>query len=80
MSFTVEGLYWLLLRGGRYKASHALRPFYDLLCVPIGVVIILDSCTRALWQIPEETPSSEMSVNFAGEVSLSYSAGIFNMP
>jgi hypothetical protein len=27
--------YWLQLRGGSYKASHALRPFSDALCVLI---------------------------------------------
>jgi hypothetical protein len=51
------------------------------------VTIIPDPSKRVLRQIPAETPSREaernlakMSVNFAGEVSLSYSAGIFNMP
>jgi hypothetical protein len=65
-----------------YKTSHALWPFYDLLCVPIWVLIIPDSSTRALWQIPAETPSSKagktwrkLPINFAGEVSLSHFAG-----
>jgi hypothetical protein len=31
------------------KASHALRPYYDLLCIPIWVLIIPDSPAIALW-------------------------------
>jgi hypothetical protein len=46
-----------------YKASLALLPFYNLLCVPIRVLITPDSSTRALWQIPSETPSSEAAKN-----------------
>jgi hypothetical protein len=46
-----------------YKASHALRPFSDLLCVLIWFLIITDSSARALWQIPAETPSSEAGRN-----------------
>jgi hypothetical protein len=42
-----------------YKASHALWPFSDLLCIPIQVLIILVSSTTALWQILAETSSSE---------------------
>jgi hypothetical protein len=70
-----------------YKASYALRPFSDLLCVLVRFLIIPESYTRALWKIPAEAPSSDagrnlsrMAVNFAGEVSLSYYAGIFNTP
>jgi hypothetical protein len=33
-----------------YKASHALRTFPVLLCVPIWVPFIPDSSSRALWQ------------------------------
>jgi hypothetical protein len=32
-----------------YKASHALRKFYDLSCVPIWIIIIPESFARALW-------------------------------
>jgi hypothetical protein len=39
-----------------YKASHALQPFSDPLCVPIWVLIIPDPSTRVLWQIIAETP------------------------
>jgi hypothetical protein len=69
-----------------YKASHALRQFSDLLCFPISVPIILDSSTRALRQIPAETPSTKLGEtwremeNFADEISLSYSAVFFVMP
>jgi hypothetical protein len=35
----------------------------DLLCVPIRFIIIPDSSTRALWQLPADTSSSE-----AGEI------------
>jgi hypothetical protein len=49
------------------EVSHALRPFSDLLFVPIKVVVI-----RALWQIPEESTRAkqgetwrEVYVNFA---------------
>jgi hypothetical protein len=38
-----------------HKASHALRPLSDLLCVLIWVKIIPDSSTRDLWQIPADT-------------------------
>jgi hypothetical protein len=53
-----------------HKASHALRP--SLICV----IIIPLSPTKSLWQLPEETPSSEvgetwreMTENFVYEVS-----------
>jgi hypothetical protein len=45
------------------KASHALRPFSYLLCVPFWVLIIHDSSTRALLEIPAKTPSSEAGTN-----------------
>jgi hypothetical protein len=48
-----------------YKASHALRPFSDIVWVPICVLIILDSTTRALWRIPKQTPSMEAGRNLA---------------
>jgi hypothetical protein len=70
-----------------YKACHALRLFSNLSYVSIWALIIPDSFTRAVWQIPAQIPSSELgetwrelSVNVADEVSLSYYAGIFNMP
>jgi hypothetical protein len=70
-----------------YKASHTVRQFSDLLCVPIWVLIIPDSYTRALWQVSAETRSTEsgetwreMAVHFADEISLSYSSGFFNVP
>jgi hypothetical protein len=63
-----------------YKAFRALLPFCGILCDPIWDIIIPLSA-RTLWQIPAETPRSEtgknwgeMFVNFAGEVSLSYTA------
>jgi hypothetical protein len=31
----------------------------DLLCIPIRVLIIPDLSTRALWQLPADTASSE---------------------
>jgi hypothetical protein len=34
--------YSLLLQGGILHASHELRPFSDLLCAPISIVIIPD--------------------------------------
>jgi hypothetical protein len=50
-------------------------------------LIIPDSSTRALWQLPIETTSSEagetwqeMAVNFAYGVSLFIIFGLFNMP
>jgi hypothetical protein len=70
-----------------YKASHALRPFSDLLCVPVWILIVPDSSTRALWQQPAETSSSEEGRNmarndseFADEDCLSYFAAFFNVP
>jgi hypothetical protein len=70
-----------------YNASRALRSFSDPPCIPILVLMIPDSSSRVLWQTQAETHGSEsgetwreMSVNFAGEVSLPYSAGIFKMP
>jgi hypothetical protein len=70
-----------------YNASHALRLLSVLMCIPIWVLNNSDSSTEALCQIPAETPSSEAGRNlgrnvsyFAGEVSLSYSVGVFNMP
>jgi hypothetical protein len=69
-----------------YKVSHTLQPFSDLLRISVWVLIIPDSSTRALWQIPAETPSSkwretwwEMVVNFADEIFLSYSTGFFTI-
>jgi hypothetical protein len=71
-----------------YKATHALRPFSNLLFVRIWVLIVPNSSTR-------ESPLANTSrhliakqgeawrkicVNFAGEVSLSHSARICNMP
>jgi hypothetical protein len=50
-------------------------------------LIIPASSTGALWQTPAETPCSEsgetwqeMAVNFADEISIAYSAELFNMP
>jgi hypothetical protein len=43
-------VYWYGLVS--YKASHALRSFYYLLCVPIWVLVIPDSPFKSLWQIP----------------------------
>jgi hypothetical protein len=48
-----------------YKASHSLRLFSDLLCVPIWNLIIPDSSTWALWRISVKTPSSQAGRNFA---------------
>jgi hypothetical protein len=54
-------------------------------CVPMWVLIIPESSTslaninRHLVAIEGKT-LREMFVNFAGEISLSYSTGIFNMP
>jgi hypothetical protein len=43
--FQITGYcYWMV----SYRASHALRPFSDLLCIPIWVIIIPDSSTRVL--------------------------------
>jgi hypothetical protein len=46
-----------------YIASHALRTFSDLLCVPIWVLIFYDSIKKALWKITTETPTSEVGWN-----------------
>jgi hypothetical protein len=43
-----------------YKVSQALRSFHDLLCIPILFIVIPDLFTRALWQIPADTPSSKV--------------------
>jgi hypothetical protein len=54
-----------------YKTFHALRPVSDLLCIPISVLIIPDTPTRALCQVPAETSSSEsgeMAVNFISKL------------
>jgi hypothetical protein len=59
---------WLLLRGGIVQTSHALRPFTDLLCFPVWVLIIPDPSTRAVWQIPAEMPSSEAGRNLVRNV------------
>jgi hypothetical protein len=68
----------LMLRVGAQGAPYTATISY-LLYVPIWVLTIPDSSTRALWQLPAEIPSSgtgdtwqEMAVNFAYEVSLSY--------
>jgi hypothetical protein len=45
-----------------YIATHMLWPFSDLFHIPI-CVIIPDSSTRALCQIPSETPSSRAGRN-----------------
>jgi hypothetical protein len=51
-----------------------------------NLLIIPDSSTRSLWQLPAAEPSSEtgeiwreMAVNFAREVSLFILVGFFNM-
>jgi hypothetical protein len=70
-----------------YEARQTLWPFFDLLSDLIWVPLIPDSSTilssnyqqRHLVAKQEET-WREMSVNFASQVSLSYSAGVFNVP
>jgi hypothetical protein len=53
--------------------------------VHLRVPVIPDSSTRALRQIPTETSSrkseemAKIEVNFADEISLSYSTEFFNM-
>jgi hypothetical protein len=54
---------------------------------PHMIVVIADSSTRDLWQWPRETSGSEagdiwreMPLNFAYEVFIFVSVGIFNMP
>jgi hypothetical protein len=32
-----------------YKASHALRSFSDILCIPVCILLIPDSTTSDLW-------------------------------
>jgi hypothetical protein len=68
--------YELLLGGGggSYKSSTALRPFCDLICVPICVLVIPDSLYL---QQSEAGSFREMSLNLADEIFLSYSVGIF---
>jgi hypothetical protein len=67
-----------------FTGAHVLRSFSGLLCVPIEVIIIPYSSARALWlqqrhiEVNQWETLREMSVNFAGEVFLSYSTGIFN--
>jgi hypothetical protein len=67
----------LLLWGGIAQGIPCTATISDLLGVPIWVHIIPDSSTTALWQLPAETPSSEVgetwwevAVNFAYKVSL----------
>jgi hypothetical protein len=69
-----------------YKAPNAVRSFL-IYCASTSVLITPYSFTRALYQIPAETSSGkgektwrEMSITFDGEVFMSYSARIFNMP
>jgi len=79
----ILNIYWLLaivMEWYRTKRPMHFGHFY-ILFVLIWVLIIPDSCKYQL-----ETESSkpaeiwrEMSVNFAGEVSVSYSTGIFKM-
>jgi hypothetical protein len=38
-----------------YKASHALQPFSDLLCVTTSVLLIHESSSTAVWQTPADT-------------------------
>jgi len=59
----------------------------DLLCVPIWFLIIPDSSTRALWQLPVETSSSEagklheeMAAKFCLQSISFILVGFFNMP
>jgi hypothetical protein len=64
-----------------------LRPFSDIFCIPIWVVIILiyppelseKKNNKHLVAKQGET-CREMSINFAVDVSPWYSAGFFNMP
>jgi hypothetical protein len=49
-----------------YKASHKLRPFSVLLCIPIWVLIMCDLSKRALWQRPAGRNLATKSVNFCG--------------
>jgi hypothetical protein len=79
--------YWLLVAvTGWYRTTCPMHcgHFSDLLCVPVWVLIIPHSSTRAL--IAAETSTSEagswreMYSNLADEASVPYSTGIFNIP
>jgi hypothetical protein len=69
-----------------YKASHELWPVSDILFIPNSLIIIPDSSTGAVWLqqthlvVKKGENWREMSVNITDNVSLLYSAGIFNMP
>jgi hypothetical protein len=74
-----ELLSLFLLRGGIVQGVPDTATIADLLCVPIWVLIIPDSFTRALWQLQAQTlgteageTSQKIAVNFAYEVSLSF--------
>jgi hypothetical protein len=51
-----------------HKATHALRLFSDLLFISNWVQIILDPSTRAHWQLPAKTASSEPGRSLARSV------------
>jgi hypothetical protein len=49
----------LLLRGGIVKNVPCIATTFWCIVLPTWVPVIPDSSTRALWQIPAQTPSSE---------------------
>jgi hypothetical protein len=55
----VHPSYWLLLWGGIVQGVPRTATIFDLLCVPIWVLIIPYPSERALWQITAQAPSSE---------------------
>jgi hypothetical protein len=64
----IHYVYWLLLRGGIVQSVPCTAAVSDLLCVTVGVLIIPDLSTRALWQIATDTPSSELGRHLARNV------------
>jgi hypothetical protein len=52
---TTGRVYWISYGVVSHKGTHALQSFFYLSCVPISVVVIHDSSTRALWQTPADT-------------------------
>jgi hypothetical protein len=71
--------YWwplllLLLRCSIAQGVPCTATIYALLCFPVSVLIIPDSSTTAVWQLPVQTPSSE-----AGEILLKTTCNRFQV-
>jgi hypothetical protein len=60
--------YWLLLQGGIVQSVSCIAAILWSVLLPMCVLILRYSPTRALWQMPAETPSSEAGRNLARSV------------